>query len=93
MNGSLSYLRDSWVRRDRKSSLYIDQASSEIFFFFFFPGYLMRYVAMLQFSFCSGCVCVCVEGNLDAGISHILVAKHRADSHFESPTDPDVGAL
>lgn len=39
------------VRRDRKSGLYIDQASSEIFFF---HSYLMLYVAMLQFFFVVG---------------------------------------
>lgn len=79
MNGFLSYLRDSSLRRDRKSSLYIDQASSEILFF---HGYLMLYVAMLRFSF--------VEGTLDAGISHFLVAKRREDTGFESPTDPEL---
>lgn len=31
MNGFLSYLGDSLVRRDGKSGLYIDQASSEVF--------------------------------------------------------------
>lgn len=34
-----------------------------------------------------------MEGNLDAGISHFLVAKHRDDTRFESPTDPDIRAL
>lgn len=51
VNAFLSYLCDSLVRRDRKSGLYIDQASSEIFCFY---GYLMLYVAMLQFSFVVG---------------------------------------
>lgn len=60
VNGSLSYLRDSWVRRDRKSSLYIDQASSEIFFYFFFswlPHALCRNAAVLLLRWV--CVCVC----------------------------------
>lgn len=81
MNGFLSYLCDSSLRRGRKSSLYIDQASSEILFF---HGYVMLCVAAVLL--CGECV----EGTLDAGSSHCLVAKRRGDTGFESPTDPEL---
>lgn len=80
MNGFLSYLCGG------RAAYILTKRAVRFFFFSWLPHAVCRNAAVFL---CGGCV----EGSLDAGISHFLVAKHREDTRLESPTDPDNIAL